>query len=134
MAFDLLRLKGDDLRLRPIEAGPEALVQLVGGVDGILFGEARRRGRVLREYRRKRREGWRRLCWMKSGKGGRLRSRFSTAARMPRPPFGQAPPPCIETFRTDALPDALKVSMSLAQLCADRDDSDGVGLVHGLPQ
>ena len=40
MAFDLLRLEGEDLRLRPLEARREALTQLVAGVDGILFSEA----------------------------------------------------------------------------------------------
>jgi hypothetical protein len=40
VAFDLLLLEGDDLRLRPIEARREALQRLVAGVDGILFSEA----------------------------------------------------------------------------------------------
>ena len=40
MAFDLLRLDGDDLRLWPIEARREAFMRLVSGVDGILFSEA----------------------------------------------------------------------------------------------
>jgi bifunctional non-homologous end joining protein LigD len=40
VAFDLLRLNGDDLRLRPLEARREALQQLVAGVGGILFSEA----------------------------------------------------------------------------------------------
>jgi bifunctional non-homologous end joining protein LigD len=41
VAFDLLRLGGDDLRLRPIEARREALLRLVAvGVEGILFSEA----------------------------------------------------------------------------------------------
>jgi ATP-dependent DNA ligase len=40
VAFDLLRLEGEDLRLRPIEARREALKQLVAGVGGILFSEA----------------------------------------------------------------------------------------------
>ena len=39
MAFDLLRLEGDDQRLRPIEAR-DALMRLVDGVSGILFSEA----------------------------------------------------------------------------------------------
>jgi hypothetical protein len=38
--FDLLRLNGDDLRLRPLEARREALVQLVDGVDRVLFSSA----------------------------------------------------------------------------------------------
>jgi bifunctional non-homologous end joining protein LigD len=40
MAFDLLRLNGDDQRLKPIEARREALQQLVAGGGGILFSEA----------------------------------------------------------------------------------------------
>ena len=40
MAFDLLRLAGEDLRLRPIEARREALMRLAAGVSGILFSEA----------------------------------------------------------------------------------------------
>jgi bifunctional non-homologous end joining protein LigD len=40
VAFDLLRLDGDDQRLRPIEERREALIRLVAGVDGILFSEA----------------------------------------------------------------------------------------------
>jgi bifunctional non-homologous end joining protein LigD len=40
VAFNLLRLKGNDLRLDPHEARREALMRLVAGVDGILFSEA----------------------------------------------------------------------------------------------
>ena len=40
VAFDLLRLEGEDLRLRPIEQRREALMRLVNGVGGILFSEA----------------------------------------------------------------------------------------------
>ena len=40
VAFDLLRLEGDDQRLRPIEARRDALMRLVDGVSGILFSEA----------------------------------------------------------------------------------------------
>ena len=42
VAFDLLRLNGDDMRLRPIEARRKALLQLVSKrrSDGILFSEA----------------------------------------------------------------------------------------------
>jgi bifunctional non-homologous end joining protein LigD len=40
VAFDLLRLDGDDLRQRPLEERREALLKLVAGVDGILFSEA----------------------------------------------------------------------------------------------
>ena len=40
VAFDLLRLEGVDLRLRPIEAQRETLMQLVDGVDRTLFSEA----------------------------------------------------------------------------------------------
>jgi ATP-dependent DNA ligase len=40
VAFDLLRLNGDDLPLKPLEARREALQRLVAGVDGILFSEA----------------------------------------------------------------------------------------------
>ena len=40
VAFDLLRLEGDDQRLRPIEARREMLMRLVEGVDRILFSEA----------------------------------------------------------------------------------------------
>jgi hypothetical protein len=37
---NLLRLEGDDLRLRPIEARREALMRLVEGVTAIVFSEA----------------------------------------------------------------------------------------------
>jgi bifunctional non-homologous end joining protein LigD len=45
VAFDLLRLDGDDLRLKPLEARREALQRLVDGrkiaaIGGILFSEA----------------------------------------------------------------------------------------------
>ena len=40
VAFDLLRLDGDDLRQRPLEERREALLKLVAGVDGIRFSEA----------------------------------------------------------------------------------------------
>jgi bifunctional non-homologous end joining protein LigD len=40
VAFDLLRLNGDDQRLKPLEARREALQQLIAGVGGILFSEA----------------------------------------------------------------------------------------------
>ena len=40
MAFDLLRLEGVDLRLRPIEARRETLMWLVDGVSEIVFSEA----------------------------------------------------------------------------------------------
>ena len=40
MAFDLVRLEGDDQRLRPLEVRREALQRLVAGVNGILFSEA----------------------------------------------------------------------------------------------
>jgi ATP-dependent DNA ligase len=41
VAFDLLRLDGDDLRLRPLEARREALMRLVGDVgNSIVFSEA----------------------------------------------------------------------------------------------
>jgi len=42
VAFDLLRINGDDLRLRPIEARREALVRLIAKrrSDGVLFSEA----------------------------------------------------------------------------------------------
>jgi hypothetical protein len=40
VAFDLLRLDGEDQRLHPIEARREALMRLVARVDGILFSEA----------------------------------------------------------------------------------------------
>ena len=40
VAFDLLRLNGDDLRLRPIEARREALMKLLAGGEGFLFSEA----------------------------------------------------------------------------------------------
>jgi bifunctional non-homologous end joining protein LigD len=41
VAFDLLRLNGDDLRLKPLEARREALQRLVPNVrHGILFSEA----------------------------------------------------------------------------------------------
>jgi bifunctional non-homologous end joining protein LigD len=39
VAFDLLRLDGEDLRLRPIEERRSALLRLVAGVEGILFSE-----------------------------------------------------------------------------------------------
>jgi bifunctional non-homologous end joining protein LigD len=47
VAFDLLRLEGDDQRLRPIEAPREALMRLVDGVDGILFSEALAEGAIV---------------------------------------------------------------------------------------
>jgi bifunctional non-homologous end joining protein LigD len=40
VAFDLLGLKGDDLRQRPLEERRDALAQLVGGVDGVQFSKA----------------------------------------------------------------------------------------------
>jgi len=40
VAFDLLRLDGDDLRLGAIEARREALMRLAAGVEGIVFSEA----------------------------------------------------------------------------------------------
>jgi bifunctional non-homologous end joining protein LigD len=40
VVFDLLSLKGEDLRLRPIEERRGALSRLVAGLDGILFSEA----------------------------------------------------------------------------------------------
>ena len=42
MAFDLLRLNGDDLRQRPLEKRREALARLVAKRrgDGIVFSEA----------------------------------------------------------------------------------------------
>jgi bifunctional non-homologous end joining protein LigD len=40
VAFDLVRLEGEDLRLCPIEQRREALMRLVAGVDGLLFSEA----------------------------------------------------------------------------------------------
>jgi bifunctional non-homologous end joining protein LigD len=40
VAFDLLRLEGDDQRLRPLEERREVLMWLVDGVRGILFSEA----------------------------------------------------------------------------------------------
>jgi bifunctional non-homologous end joining protein LigD len=40
VAFDLLRLNGDDLRQRPIEERREALKRLASGASGILFSEA----------------------------------------------------------------------------------------------
>jgi ATP-dependent DNA ligase len=43
IAFDLLRLDRDDLRLRPLEARRETLMWLVDGVDGIVFSQAGRR-------------------------------------------------------------------------------------------
>ena len=40
IAFDLLRLEGDDWRERPIEKRREALARLIVGVEGVLFSEA----------------------------------------------------------------------------------------------
>jgi bifunctional non-homologous end joining protein LigD len=40
VAFDLLSLESEDLRLRPIEERREALSALVAGLDGVLFSEA----------------------------------------------------------------------------------------------
>ena len=40
VAFDLLTLEGEDLRLRPIEERREALSRLVAGLNGVLFSEA----------------------------------------------------------------------------------------------
>ena len=39
IGFDLLRLDGNDLRLRPIEERRSAVLRLVVGVSGILFSE-----------------------------------------------------------------------------------------------
>jgi bifunctional non-homologous end joining protein LigD len=47
VAFDLLRLDGDDLRLRPIEARRGALLRLVSGVDRIVFSETMAEGAVV---------------------------------------------------------------------------------------
>jgi bifunctional non-homologous end joining protein LigD len=40
IAFDLVRLNGDEQRVRPLEVRREALQRLVAGVNGILFSEA----------------------------------------------------------------------------------------------
>jgi bifunctional non-homologous end joining protein LigD len=40
VAFDLIRLDGEDQRLRPLEARRAALQRLVAGVNGLLFSEA----------------------------------------------------------------------------------------------
>jgi ATP-dependent DNA ligase len=40
VAFDLMSLEGDDLRLRPLEERRAALSRLVGGGDALLFSEA----------------------------------------------------------------------------------------------
>jgi bifunctional non-homologous end joining protein LigD len=40
MAFDLVHLNRNDLRLRPLEARREALQRLAAGARGILFSEA----------------------------------------------------------------------------------------------
>lgn len=40
IAFDRVRLNGDDLRLKPIEARRAKLERLVAGADGLLFSEA----------------------------------------------------------------------------------------------
>jgi bifunctional non-homologous end joining protein LigD len=40
VAFDLLRLDGDDMRERPIEGRREALARRVAGAKGIVFSEA----------------------------------------------------------------------------------------------
>jgi bifunctional non-homologous end joining protein LigD len=39
LAFDLLTLEGEDLRLSPLEGRRAALLRLVGGLDGVLFSE-----------------------------------------------------------------------------------------------
>jgi ATP-dependent DNA ligase len=39
VAFDLMRLEGDDQRPKPLEVRREALQQLVAGVNGILFAK-----------------------------------------------------------------------------------------------
>jgi ATP-dependent DNA ligase len=48
VAFALLRLEGEDQRLRPIEARREALMRLVDGVDGILFSTPSTKGKSQR--------------------------------------------------------------------------------------
>jgi hypothetical protein len=40
VAFDLVRLNGEDLRLHPIEARRKALKQLIDGAEGLLFSQA----------------------------------------------------------------------------------------------
>jgi bifunctional non-homologous end joining protein LigD len=40
VAFDLLTLEGQDLRLRPLEERRLALSRLAAGLDGVLFSEA----------------------------------------------------------------------------------------------
>ena len=40
VAFDLLSLEADDLRLRPLEERRDALARLAHGVDGVVFSEA----------------------------------------------------------------------------------------------
>ena len=40
VAFDLLRLNGEGLRLRPLAARRDALMRLLAGVNGIVFSEA----------------------------------------------------------------------------------------------
>jgi bifunctional non-homologous end joining protein LigD len=49
VAFDLLRLNGDDLRQHPLEKRREALMQLVAKRrgDGIVFNEALDEGAVV---------------------------------------------------------------------------------------
>ena len=40
MAFDLLRLEGENVRLRPLQGRRGALLLLVASVEGILFSQA----------------------------------------------------------------------------------------------
>ena len=40
MAFDLLRLEGKNVRLRPLQGRRGALLLLVASVEGILFSQA----------------------------------------------------------------------------------------------
>ena len=63
VAFDLLKLNGEDLRQRPLEERRDKLSPLVHGVEGILFSEA-----CLMTFRaeKARRNRWERVAALSS--------------------------------------------------------------------
>jgi ATP-dependent DNA ligase len=71
VAFDLLRLDGEDWRERLIEGRREALARLVAGAGGIVFNEAlAAEGAVVFG----RRASWGSRAWCRSGRGAATRA------------------------------------------------------------